>query len=122
MTLRKIQTYYNWIISRSNQSNSIYSTNYKREKGESQSESRILKIDQSEKRIIFSQSETFIFRLDEVELGNIRKFYRIFPSRDFRHFEIFDQLDKRKANQNREFRKKNEPIRSRIIKISNRLD
>ena len=42
--------------------------------------------------------ETFIFRVDEVELGNIRHYYyRIFPSRNSRHFEMFD-LEKNREN------------------------
>ena len=54
---------------------------------------------QSEKRIIFSQSETFIFRVDEVELGNIRNYYyRIFPSGNSRHFEMFDLEKKNREN------------------------
>ena len=34
---------------------------------------------------------TFIFRVDEIELGKIRNyFYRILPSRNSRYFELFD--------------------------------
>ena len=47
---------------------------------------------ESESRIIFDHSESFIFRVDGIELGKNTKLlsYRIFPSRNFRHFEILD--------------------------------